>query len=217
VSARVKLVRRQESRSFPQGQTPFGQAQNPDVLILAGDAAGRELGSIDPPRWTAVLVELSTECLGVYTDTGDAEGASTGLGFARFVLGASKPSNLVEVVRQLGSAESAIRAAREVFTTIGWSVSVCMDFPGRIVDRLVRPYFNAALVAVDEGRASIDDLDLIVELGLSYPQGPIRVLERTGLHHHALVSRELFTAYGEQSLVPARRARLALERVGTLE
>ena len=51
------------------------------------------------------------------------------------------------------------------FFSAGLVVAVCNDFPGRIVDRLVRPYYNAALRRLDEGLASASDMDTTLRLG----------------------------------------------------
>ena len=146
--------------------------------------------------------------------TGESRGTegSNVLGFARFRLGDGEPSNLIELVRQPQTPQSALDAARQVFEGAGFKVAVCFDFQGRIVDRLVRPYYNAALRRLDEGLASADDMDMTLRLGLGYPEGPIALLERTGLAHHFDVTQALFEALGEAPYAPARRARVAKAR-----
>ena len=134
------------------------------------------------------------------------------LGFARFRLGEVEPSALIELVRQPRSSDAAISAARELFEAAGLKVAVCGDFAGRIIDRLVRPYFNAALRRLDEGLATADDLDTTLKLGLGYPEGPISLLERTGLEHHYDRTQALFEATGDPAYAPARRARVAKRR-----
>ena len=136
------------------------------------------------------------------------------LGFARFRLGDDAPSNLIELVRQPRTDHAALEAARELFTGAGLEVAVCGDFAGRIIDRLIRPYFNASLRRLDEGLTNADDLDITLRLGLGYPEGPIALLERSGLHHHHSVSAALFEAYGESAYAPARRALVAKQRRG---
>ncbi len=107
---------------------------------------------------------------------------------------------------------AAIEAAQTFFAAAGFEVALCNDFAGRIIDRLVRPYFNAALQKLDEGLATAADLDLTVQLGLGYAAGPIALLERSGLAHHFAVTKALHEAYGDRGFVPARRARVAFER-----
>jgi 3-hydroxybutyryl-CoA dehydrogenase len=77
------------------------------------------------------------------------------------------------------------------------------------VDRLIRPYLNAALRRLDEGLATADDMDATLKLGLGYPEGPIALLERTGLAAHFDVSQALYEALGDAAYAPARRARVA--------
>lgn len=201
------------SRSFPADHPLLrGAAPDGEVLVILGARAGRALAGARPETRTAVLVELGTECLGVHTGESRGTEGSNVLGFARFRLGDADPSKLVEVVRQPATPAAAISAARAVFEAAGLEVAVCGDFTGRIVDRLIRPYYNAALRRLDEGLATADDLDLTLKLGLGYPEGPIALLERTGLAHHHDVSRALFEAYGEPAYAPARRAVVAKQR-----
>jgi 3-hydroxybutyryl-CoA dehydrogenase len=213
---RYTVIDTGDSRSFPAGD-PFLAQAAPDgeVAVLIGRGAGAALPRAGRERRTAVLVELGTECLGVHTGESRGGEGSNVLGFARFRLGTAEPSRLVEVVRQPATPPAALDAARQVLEGAGLVVAVCNDFAGRIVDRLVRPYYNAALRRLDEGLATADDLDATLRLGLGYPEGPIALLERTGLAEHFDVTRDLFEAYGEPAYAPARRARVASQRRGS--
>ncbi len=182
------------------------------VVILGADAGAAYRDLRDAAKKTAVLIELDGECLGVHTGESRGEEGGNVLGFARFRLGAAAPSNLVELVRQPRTTDAAIAAAKTVLESAGLQVAVCGDFAGRIIDRLVRPYYNAALTRLDEGLATADDLDTTLKLGLGYPEGPIALLERTGLEYHCQVTQDLFDAYGDAAYAPARRARVAYER-----
>lgn len=208
---KYQIIRAGESRSFP-GDHPFvtAAAESGEVVIIIGANAGATFCKFkDRERKIAILVELGTECLGVHTGERHGEEGSNVLGFARFRLGEAAPSGLVELVRQPRTPEPAIAAARQVLEGAGLQVAVCSDFAGRIIDRLVRPYYNAALTRLDEGLASAADLDTTLKLGLGYPEGPIELLERTGLTHHFDATQALFEAYGEAAYAPARRARVA--------
>ncbi len=210
------IIQAGTSRSFADDHPLFANGSNGgDAIVILGKAAGTALQSIpDRAAKAVVLVELGTECLGVHTGESRGLEGSNVLGFARFHLGDGEPSNLVELVRQPQSTFAAIEAAKQIFSGAELEVAVCSDFAGRIIDRLVRPYYNAALRRLDEGLASADDLDKTLKLGLGYPEGPISLLERTGLHHHFDVSQALFEAYGESAYAPARRARVAKQRQG---
>ncbi len=203
-----------DSASFPESHALLDNARRRgEVVIVTGNRTEEALERLgDTGRYKAVVIELGTQCLGVYTGEARGEEGSNLLGFARFRLGDDPPTNLIELVRQPATRPAAIDAARAVFESAGFKVALCKDVPGRIVDRLVRPYYNAALRRLDESLASASDLDTTLKLGLGYPEGPIGLLERSGLHHHYDVTQALYEASGDTAYAPARRAQVAKRR-----
>lgn len=198
-----------ESRSFPQDHAFLRNASaQAGIAVILGRDAGRFYATFKEKQ-SAILLELGTECLGVHTGESRGEEGSNVLGFARFRLGEAPPSDLVELVKQPQTDPAALAAAKQVFEAAGLAVAVCNDFPGRIVDRLIRPYLNAALRRLDEGLASAQDMDTTLRLGLGYPEGPIALLERTGLAAHFDVTQALYEALADPAYAPARRARVA--------
>jgi len=206
-----RIIARGASRSFPVPHPLVDHARDDaDLLVYLGAEAGQAFAAgRDHDRYRAVLIELGDECLGVHTgESRGAEGANV-LGFARFRMGRADPSNLVELVRQPGTPAEALSAARTLFEGAGLKVAVCGDVPGRIVNRLVRPYLNAVLRRLDDGLATADDMDATLRMGLGYPEGPNALLERTGLAEHFDVSQALYEWTGDPAYAPARRARVA--------
>lgn len=209
-----RIIRAGESRSFPHPH-PFLQAADDGAAarVYVGAEAGGAFARDGAANVPFIAIELGHECLGVHTGEQSGPQASNVLGFARFRLGDAEPSNLIELVKGPAVRPDALAHAKAAFEAAGLTVAVCNDFPGRIVDRLIRPYYNAALRRLDEKLATADDLDMTLRLGLGYPEGPIALLERTGLHHHFEVTAALYEALGEQPYAPARRARVAYQRV----
>lgn len=209
-----RVITTGESRSFPEAHPLVeAAAASGEVLVLSGSGAGQAFAEVaDKAAYAAILIELGTECLGVHTGESRGEEGSNVLGFARFRLGDAKPSDLVEIVRQPATAPEALAAARALFEAHGLKTAVCGDFPGRIIDRLVRPYYNAALNRLDARLATAGDMDLTLKLGLGYPEGPIELLERTGLAAHHDVTAALHVALGDPAYAPARRAQVAKAR-----
>lgn len=205
---RYAILQDGTSGSFPHGD-PFlvgaSSLAKAEVVVhlgtpLVADAARQ-----------AILVGLGSECLGVHTGEASGEEGSNVLGFARYRNGDDPPSPLVELVHQhrRSIAQSRPRAA---FEGAGLTGVVCADQTGRIVDRLVRPKYNAALRLLDEGLATAADLDTTCRLGLGYRDGPIERIVRGGLAHHHDVTRALFEVYGIPAYAPARRAVVAAAR-----
>lgn len=200
-----------ESRSFPVPDTLLGRATNEgEALIYIGAAAGAAFArGRDHASRKVVLIELGEECLGVHTGEDRGSEGTNVLGFARFRMGHGDPSNLVELVRQPRTGAAAIAAAKAIFEDAGLKVAVCNDVPGRIVNRLIRPYLNAVLRRLDDGLASADDMDATLKMGLGYPEGPHALLARTGLEAHFDVTQALYEWTGDAAYAPARRARVA--------
>jgi 3-hydroxybutyryl-CoA dehydrogenase len=209
---KYSIVKQGEGRSFLKGDAFLtGSAKEADVVIYLGAFQAPGSHKADENK-QAVLIELDTECLGVHTGESAGEEGSNVVGFARYRNGDDPPSDLVELVRQPNTAQSAIDAARELFEGAGLKVVVCADQAGRIIDRLVRPKYNAALRFLDEGLANAKDMDLTCRLGLGYTDGPIERVERGDLARHYDITQALFETYGTPGFSPARRAVVAHER-----
>jgi 3-hydroxybutyryl-CoA dehydrogenase len=214
MSTTYQVITAGDSRSFPadhaflEQQDFYGMAR-----VFIGKDAGQAFATAgDLSSRPFVAIELGTECLGDHTGEHQGDEGSNVVGFARFRLGNSEPSALVELVRQPQTSAKAIEGAKAAFEAAGLKVAVCNDFPGRIVDRLIRPYLNAALRRLDERLASAADMDKTLCLGLGYPEGPISLLERTGLAEHHDVTQALYQALGQEPYAPARRAQVAKAR-----
>lgn len=196
------------SRSFPDPHPLLdGASDSGEVLIITGEGAQ---APADLSRYAAVVIEIGDECLAVRC--GGHESAPNLLGFARWCLGDSAPSDLVELVGLDNSSSDALAAAKAAFESAGLQVSVCADRVGRIVDRLIRPQFNLALTAVDDRLATAGDLDQCLMLGLGYRKGMLAPLLASGLEHHYDVCKSLFETYGLPQYAPARASVVAHRR-----
>jgi len=201
------ILQRGVSRSFPEGDAFLAKATvggAADVLVCIG------MPPPDEHACKAIAIELDRECLADHVGF-DAPPANV-FGFARYRNGSDAPSRLVELVRLPNSDPDALAAVRQVFEGAGLAVSVCADHAGRIIDRLVRPKYNAALRLLDEGLATQADMDLTCRLGLGYPDGPIERVMRGGLADHFEVTSALFETFGTSAYAPARQAVIAARR-----
>ena len=209
-----EIVRAGQSNSFPVDHAFIQQAVSgaQGLVFIGADAGSAFAATSNVQSRSFVAVELGNECLGAHTGESRGQEGSNVVGFARFRMGKADPSNLIELVKQPQTQPEALAAAKAAFEAAGFKVAVCNDFPGRIINRLVRPYLNAALRRLDEKLASADDMDKTLCLGLGYPEGPISLLERTGLVEHFDVTADLHEALGQEPYAPARRAQVAKQR-----
>ena len=209
----TKLIDTGNSKSFPK-DFYINVTNDPSskILTIIGENVQQAFKALkNPEQFDLILLELDLECLGEHTGEKMGSEGSNVLGFARFRMGIDPPSQLIELVKQAQSFESSLQLAKSFFESQNFIVATCADTPGRIVNRLIRPYLNSVLRRLDDGLASASDMDLTLKLGLGYPEGPLSLLSRSGLAQHAQTSEYLLKALGKNEFSPARRAQVALK------
>ena len=107
---------------------------------------------------------------------------------------------LVEIIRGYFTSDETVAAATELAKKMGKvTVEVKKDSPGFIVNRIMIPHFLEAIKLVEEGIATVEDIDTAVKNGLNYPMGPFELMDLTGIdianfvtdYFHAELNKEL--------------------------
>jgi 3-hydroxybutyryl-CoA dehydrogenase len=99
---------------------------------------------------------------------------------------------LVEVVRGHFTSDATVATCMDVVKKLGKEgVEVKKDVPAFIVNRLMIPHFIEAMVLLEEGVASKEDIDKAAKLGLNYPMGPFELMDLTGLDINLMVNEYL--------------------------
>ena len=88
---------------------------------------------------------------------------------------------LVEVVRTPQTTDEVFAAARAFGETCGKTPVACKDTPGFVVNRLLVPYMAQALMMLERGDATKEDIDAAMQLGCGFPMGPITLTDYVGL------------------------------------
>jgi 3-hydroxybutyryl-CoA dehydrogenase len=109
---------------------------------------------------------------------------------------------LVEVVRTVASSPEALSRATELVRRIGKEPVAAKDSAGFIVNRLLIPYMLDAIRAVENGVASIEDIDLGMKLGCGHPMGPLMLLDFVGLDTSCRVAEIMFEEFREARYAP---------------
>jgi len=110
---------------------------------------------------------------------------------------------LVEVIPAFETApetvETAMRLAREADKV---PVRV-KDVAGFAVNRMFLIFLQEAVRLVDEGVATVEDINTACKLGLGHPMGPFELMDATTSRLVLQASDILFEAYGERFRPPA--------------
>lgn len=107
---------------------------------------------------------------------------------------------LVEVIRGYYTSDDTVAVATALAQRMGKvTVDVKKDSPGFIVNRIMMPHFLEAIKIVEEGIASIEDVDTAVKNGLNYPMGPFELMDLTGIDIAYFVTEYLYAELNKES------------------
>jgi 3-hydroxybutyryl-CoA dehydrogenase len=109
---------------------------------------------------------------------------------------------LVEVVRTILTDPDVFDAATRFAREIGKVPVQTSDRTGFIVNRLLVPYMLDAIRALEEGVASIVDIDNAMKLGCGYPMGPFTLGDFVGLDTTYYIANIMFDEFKEQRFAP---------------
>lgn len=113
---------------------------------------------------------------------------------------------LVEVVKGLKTAEDAIKEIVSISKAIGKTPVVLNDTPAFIVNRVMAAYLNEAVLLLEKGVASKEDIDASVRMGLNHPLGPLSLIDLIGVDVFVEIMNNLHRQTGEEKYRPAALA-----------
>jgi 3-hydroxyacyl-CoA dehydrogenase len=117
---------------------------------------------------------------------------------------------LVEVVRTDATDEDVFASARAFGEACGKSPVSCKDTPGFVVNRLLVPYMTQALLMLERGDATREDIDTAMQLGCGHPMGPLTLTDYVGLDTTLFILRGWKERYPDE---PAFEVPAILEKL----
>jgi 3-hydroxybutyryl-CoA dehydrogenase len=106
---------------------------------------------------------------------------------------------LVEVVRGLRTSDQALETALALTRRLGKEAAVCKrDTVGFITTRAAAALRLECYRMLEEGVASMEDIDRAMRLGFNHPMGPIELSDFNGLDVALFNTLSLKDAYGER-------------------
>lgn len=119
----------------------------------------------------------------------------------------------IEIGRSVATDDAAVAALRGVVTRLGAEPVVCRDRAGLVVDALLMPHLNDAVRMLDDGYASVSDIDTALRYGLGYPAGPFAMIDAVGADEVLEVCEELYRSPGSLPRDAADPSPLLVEHV----
>jgi 3-hydroxybutyryl-CoA dehydrogenase len=110
---------------------------------------------------------------------------------------------LVEIIPGLQTSEITLQETRTLAERLGKKTIKSDDQPGFIVNRILMPMINEAIVALQEGLGTPEDIDSGMRLGTNHPMGPLELADFIGLDTCLAIMEMLHRGLGEDKYRPA--------------
>jgi 3-hydroxybutyryl-CoA dehydrogenase len=110
---------------------------------------------------------------------------------------------LVEVIRGRETSDETAAAITQLAAELGKTPAVANDFPGFVSNRILMPFINEAVWALQDGVAEPEAIDTIARLGFAHPMGPLALADLIGLDTCVAIMEVLQEGLGDDRYAPA--------------
>ncbi len=101
---------------------------------------------------------------------------------------------LVEVVKGNQTTDEVAQTIYELCKQLNKTPVLCKDAPGFIVNRVARHYYLEAMKLVEQGIASFETVDEIME-ATGFKMGPFKLMDLIGMDVNLAVSQSMYNAF----------------------
>ncbi len=124
--------------------------------------------------------------------------------------------SLVEIIRPLTASDTTIARATAFAEQCGKQPVQVKDHAGFIVNALLFPYLNNAVRMLENGTASMADIDIAMKGGCNFPMGPFALLDLVGLDTSVAILDALHAEFKDPNyeVVPTLRRMVADGKLG---
>lgn len=119
------------------------------------------------------------------------------------LLGLLGGARVVEVAAGMRTDPAQARRARDLFAQAGVEARQVADTPGLVLARALAPLINEAALALGEGAASAEAIDLALQAGAGIPFGPLHWADEVGLDRVLMILEYLSRALDGERYRPA--------------
>ena len=104
---------------------------------------------------------------------------------------------LVEIIRGMATSQETFDAVKELSLAIGKEPVEVAEAPGFVVNRILIPMINEASFILQEGIASVEDIDTAMKYGANHPMGPLELGDFVGLDICLAIMDVLYNETGD--------------------
>ncbi|MHC8350116.1 3-hydroxybutyryl-CoA dehydrogenase [Pseudomonas sp. RT4P38] len=188
-----------------QTSTDYNSLQNVQMVI---EAATENL-DLKLRVLQQIAAQVSTECV-IASNT-------SSLSITQLAASVSQPERLIglhffnpvpmmgliEVIRGLQTSDATHALALDMATTLGKTAITAGNRPGFVVNRILVPMINEAILVFQEGLASAEDIDAGMRLGCNQPIGPLALADLIGLDTVLAILEAFYDGFNDSKYRPA--------------
>ena len=104
---------------------------------------------------------------------------------------------LVEIIRGMATSQETFDVVKEAALAIGKEPVEVKEAPGFVVNRILIPMINEASFILQEGIASVEDIDTAMKYGANHPMGPLALGDLIGLDVCLAIMDVLYNETGD--------------------
>ena len=109
---------------------------------------------------------------------------------------------LVEVINGYATDPAVTERIVALSRKLGKIPCVVNDYPGFISNRILMPMINEAVYSLFEGVAGVEEIDVVMKLGMAHPMGPLQLADFIGLDVCLSILRVLQDGFGNPKYAP---------------
>jgi 3-hydroxybutyryl-CoA dehydrogenase len=110
---------------------------------------------------------------------------------------------LVEIIRAIQTTDATVALTEELARTVGKTSIGVKNAPGFVVNRILCPMINEAIFVLQEGLASMEEIDAGMKLGANHPIGPLALADLVGLDTLLAVMNVFYSDFKDPKYRPA--------------
>jgi len=110
---------------------------------------------------------------------------------------------IVEIITGLQTSPETLNTTIDLAKRMNKITTRSKDLPGFIANRVLMPYINEAVLVLQEGTATVEDIDTTMKEGCNVPMGPLRLADFIGLDTCLSILKVLHQGFGDSKYRPA--------------
>src|SRR4051812_33434605 len=103
---------------------------------------------------------------------------------------------LVEIINGYETKKEVTNTIVELSKRLGKIPCVVNDYPGFVANRILMPMINEAIYSLYEGVAGVEEIDIVMKLGMAHPMGPLQLADFIGLDVCLSILKVLHEGFG---------------------